>query len=63
MEMYRNDTLECTKKKLPNDSETKSIMTKWERGGRQMNQGTGYAIQTLLYIKEIRNNGLLYSTG
>ena len=63
MEMYRNDTLECTKKKLPNDSETKSIMTKWEMGGRQMNQGIGKDIQTLLYINKRGSNGLLYSTG
>ena len=35
MELYRNDALEYTKKKLPNDSETKSIRPngKWV-GGR-----------------------------
>ena len=43
--------------------ETKFMVTKEETLGGGINKETGINRYTLLYIKEIRNNELLYSTG
>ena len=43
------------------DRENKLMVTKWEGG--QINQEFGINRYTLLYIKQINNKDLLYSTG
>ena len=47
------------------DIENKLMVTKRDSGGRggEINEDFGINIYTLLYIKEINNRDLLYSTG
>ena len=47
----------------PTDIEDKLMVTKGERGWGEINQEFGINRYTLLYIKQINNKDLLYSTG
>ena len=45
------------------DMEKKSMVTKWEKRGEGINYEFGIRRYTLLYIKQINDKDLLYSTG
>ena len=50
-----------TNRNTVTDIESKPMVTSWERGG-EINKEIGIDIYTLLYIKQIANKDLLYST-
>ena len=50
-----------TNRNTVTDIESKPMVTSWERGG-EINKEIGIDIYTLLYIKQIANRNLLYST-
>ena len=52
-----------TKQNRPIDMENKLMVTKEEKEGGGINQDFGINIYTPLYIKQITNKDLLYSTG
>ena len=64
LNLIKNDTNEVflqNRNRLP-DLEIKSMVTKGETWGEVINQETGINVYTLLYIKQIVNKDLLYST-
>ena len=50
-----------TNRNTVTDIENKPMVTSWEKGG-EINKEIGIDIYTLLYIKQIANRNLLYST-